>query len=178
MRKALYILGQLSDDDVEWMITSGKQRRVSAGSVLIHEGRPIDELYIVLDGELYVSVAGVGEVARLGAGEIVGEMSLVDARPPSATVMAHGDSVVFALQRSQVNTKLEQDAAFAARFYRAIAVFLSERLRNTVSRLGYGGDHGLDEDVDYQDELDPNLLDNVHLAGARFDRLLKRLMVR
>ena len=26
------------------------------------------------------------------------------------------------------------------------------------------------------DELDPNLLDSVHLAGARFDRMLKRLM--
>jgi len=30
------------------------------------------------------------------------------------------------------------DAAFAARFYRAIAMFLSIRMRNTVQRFGYG----------------------------------------
>ena len=38
--------------------------------------------------------------------------------------------------------------------------------------MGYGNDA---EDVDAKDELTDDLLDNVHLAGARFDRMLKRL---
>ena len=179
MQKVLYILGQLSDDDIEWMIANGKRRQAQLGTVLIHEGKPIDALYIVLDGISSVS-AGTrvrNEIAQLGAGEIVGEMSFVDARPPSATVAALQDSVVLSIDRSRLSAKLEQDTGFATRFYRAVAVFLSHRLRNTESRLlGYGTVQELDEDIEYEDELDLSVLDNLHLAGARFDRMLKRLM--
>ena len=38
--------------------------------------------------------------------------------------------------------------------------------------MGYGDNA---EDPDAADELTDDLLDNVHLAGARFDRMLKRL---
>lgn len=177
MRKVLFILGQLSDDDVEWMISAGNRRDISAGTVLIHEGRPIEALYIVLEGLMTVSAAALGgkEVARLGAGEIIGEMSFVDARPPSATVTALQNSVVFALDRARLADKLERNPHFAARFYRAVAIFLSDRLRGTVSRLGYGASDQLDETVEQQDELDFAVLDTIHLAGARFERMLKRM---
>jgi hypothetical protein len=55
-------------------------------------------------------------------------------------------------------------------------MFLSDRLRGTVSRMGYGAGKKLQEDMEYADELDQNVLDNIYLAGARFDRMLKRLM--
>ena len=47
-------------------------------------------------------------------------------------------------------------------------------MRSTVGRMGYG-DPGNEPPTD-TDELDENVLDNVHLAGARFERLLKKLM--
>lgn len=177
MRKVLYILGQLDDQDVEWMIGAGTRQYLAAGQVLIREGQPIDALYIVLDGVLSIAAAALGgrEVARLSSGEIVGEMSFVDARPPSATVTALQNTVVFTLNRQQLSIKLERDTGFAARFYRAVAVFLSDRLRNTVSRLGYGDIEELDATVEARNELDFGVLDNIHLAGARFERMLKRL---
>jgi hypothetical protein len=39
--------------------------------------------------------------------------------------------------------------------------------------MGYGD--GAADDEDAKDELTDDLLDNVHLAGARFDRMLRRL---
>jgi bacteriocin-type transport-associated protein len=178
MRKVLYILGQLSDDDTEWMIAAGAPRHLAAGTTLIREGQPVDALYIVLEGTLVVSSAALGgqEIARLGVGEIIGEISFVDARPPSATVTAVDDATVFVLDRARLHARLEEDAGFAARFYRAVAVFLADRLRNTVARLGYGAGRDLDESAEYEGELDFGVLDNVHLAGARFDRMLKRLV--
>lgn len=178
MRKVLFILGELSDDDVEWMIANGKKQQVPAGTVLIHEGQAVNALYIILDGSVSVLAQALGgqEIARLGVGEMVGEMSFVDARPPSATVKALEKATVFVIPRGELSIKLEQDHPFAARFYRAIAVFLSDRLRGTVSRLGYGRGQRLTEDVEYADELDPSVLDTVYLAGTRFDRMLKRLM--
>jgi hypothetical protein len=41
--------------------------------------------------------------------------------------------------------------------------------------MGYGGDEILDDDVEHEDELDPELLENVALAGARFDWMMRRL---
>jgi len=176
MRKVLFILGQLSDDDIEWMIATGVRRSVAAGQTLIREGVPITALYITLDGALAITTAATGGamIAQLGIGEIIGEISFIDARPPTATVTALQDSVVFALDRAQLSLKLERDALFAAHFYRAIAVFLSDRLRNTVGQLGYGETSRINQASD-QDELDMTVLDNVHLAGARFERILKRL---
>lgn len=176
MRKVLFYLGEVSDQDVEWMISAGRKESVPEGQVLIHEGTPIDAVYIVLTGTLSISVAALGnrQLNRVGCGEILGEMSFIDARPPSATVTALDDAIVFAIPRSLLAAQLAQDTGFAARFYRAISLFLSDRLRSSVMRLGYG--EGLDEKDVYVDELNPSVLENIHLAGSRFDRMLKRLI--
>jgi CRP-like cAMP-binding protein len=175
MRKVLYMMGQLSDDDLEWMMEHGAPRQLRPGDILIRQGQPIDALYIVLEGALSVTTAG-GEIARLGAGEIIGEISFVDARPPATTVTAAMPAVVFALDRERLRAKLERDAWFAARFYRSVSVFLAARLRNTVSQLGYAAPAPRAVVDDDRDEIDDGVLDNVHLAGARFDRMLKRFV--
>jgi CRP-like cAMP-binding protein len=149
-----------------------------ANQVLIVEGQPFDAVYLVLDGTFSVTVSSLDdrEINRLGCGEIVGEMSFVDARPPSATVTAIEDSTVFAIPRQLLAERLEREARFAARFYRAICLFLSDRLRSSVALMGYESGEEFDEHVEYQDELDPGVLDNIHLAGSRFDKLLKQVM--
>ncbi len=178
MRKVLYILGELSDDDVEWLIANGSKVCLRATEVLIQQGAPITTLYLVLDGQLSVCTAPAGretEIARLESGEIVGEMSFVDSRPPSATVKAISDSVVLAIPRQVLVTKLQEDTGFASRFYHALAIFLADRLRGMVSLFGYGIERLPVEETDAE-ELDPTVLDSVYLAGSRFDRLLKQLM--
>jgi CRP-like cAMP-binding protein len=111
------------------------------------------------------------EVAKLLSGEIVGEMSFVDSRPPSASVYATQDSHLLALRRDLLSEKLLKDTGFAARFYRAIAIFLADRLHVTTGRFGYGGPEQ-DRDVD---EIEDSAMDDVSLAAVRFDGLLKQL---
>ncbi len=177
MQKVLFILGELDDDDLDWIIHTATQERVAANTVLIREGDPIDALYIVLEGKLIVSVEAMGgkEIAQLSSGEVVGEMSFVDSRPPSATVRALEDSVLLSIPRHQLADKLYLDVGFASRFYRALAVFLSDRLRGTVSRLGYGKESPFDEANYVKQGFSPDVLDNLELAGTRFDWLLRRL---
>jgi CRP/FNR family transcriptional regulator, cyclic AMP receptor protein len=172
MRKVLYILGQLSDDDMDWISSVAVKKYLSPGEVLIRKGEPIDAIYIVLEGMLSVRIESdsPSEIARLGSGEIVGEMSFVDARPPLATVVALERSLVLSISRMRLTAKLDQDPTFTSHFYRALAIFLSYRLRDTVSMLGYGNQRQTAVD---EDELDESLLDVVHLAGSRFERLLK-----
>lgn len=175
MRKAMYLMGILDDADVDWLGRNGTTRYVHSGTVLIHEGSTIEDIYVVLDGKLSVLVRAVGdqEIARLLAGEIVGEISFVDSRPPSASVVTTQDSHVLVISRSILMSKLRTDNAFSARFYRAVATLLADRLRKTVSYLGYGKQkEGADPD-----ELDEPLMDSASLGATRFDRLLKRLRI-
>src|SRR6516164_4212474 len=176
MRKVLYIFGLLTDADVEWIARTGVRRRVREGEVLIQEGRPVESVIFLLQGEFLVTAQAAGEVARLGVGEIVGEMSFVDSSPPSATVTAVGECLALFLDKEIVARKLEADVAFGCRFYRALAIFLADRLRGTVRRMGYGAAQDLDMQTLAKDELDLGILDTVSMAGDRFDRMLKTLV--
>jgi CRP-like cAMP-binding protein len=180
MRKALYIFGLLNDSDIEWMARAGTRRVLAANEVVIHEGRPAEAVIFLLEGEFVVSSKGVGEVARLSVGDIVGEMSFVDSAPPSASVIAGGRCIALFVDKLALSRKIDSDSGFGCRFYRALAVFLADRLRDTTHRLSDGKSGGgvtpLDDDRDVlQDELDIGILDNVSMAGDRFHRMLKRL---
>ena len=175
MKKVLYIFGLLTDADVDWMADTGDRRWVDPGAVLIEEGKPVAWLVLVLEGELAVSVSGVGEVARLGAGEVVGEMSFVDTAPPSATVAARQRTLALFIDKADLVRKLESDMAFGYRFYRALAVFLADRLRGADRKMVDARSGTLPGEAILQDELDLAILDNVSMAGERFQRLLKRL---
>jgi CRP-like cAMP-binding protein len=176
MRKVLYLLGQLSDSDLEWLIAAGTRQRVHAGTILIEQGKPVNALYIVLDGTLGVSFGGGRPPTRLGCGEVVGEISFVDSRPPSATVTALEDAVLLALSRRDLAAKLEADPAFAARFYRFLGIFLAHRLRELERHIATGGAGGGAPTEVEEDELDPLVLDHVHMAGSRFERVLQQLL--
>lgn len=172
MRKVLLIFSELTDGDVEWLSKSGERVHLDAGTTLVPLGARVDNIWFVLDGALSVHTAAGAQLAVIGSGEIVGEMSLVDPAPTAVSVKVASDATLLKLSDATVRTKLAADPAFAARFYRALCVFLASRLRSTTRRMGYGDGA---EDEDAKDELTDDLLDNVHLAGARFDRMLKRL---
>jgi len=174
MRKVLFIFGDLSDGDIEWLAVAGERKSFPKGSILIQEGKPIGEVYILLDGQLSVLVQARRNetIATLQQGEIVGELSFLDSRPPSATVAAATDSIVLAISCDKLRAKLERDTAFAAKFYRALGVFLSDRLRNTMQGLGFGKSLRVEDQA--ADEIDPELLDTVSIAAKRFELLVER----
>lgn len=175
MRKVLVILGQLKDTDAEWMARAGQKRHFDDGATLIRQGVRGTSIFFLLDGKLRVEDGKIGVIARLGTGEIVGEMSFVDESPPSATVVADGRVTVLELTHSDIESRTLEDPAFGTRLYKALCFFLADRLRGTVRRLGYGEAVTLDSDDVLEDELDEKLLDQVSVAGNRFDRMLKLL---
>ena len=173
MRKALQLMNNLEDVDIEWMVDHGVRQSITLGKVLIREGEEIDSLYVVLDGRFSVCTAAMDgkEIAPLFSGEIVGEISFVHSGLPSASVIATQDSHVLNIPRQVLSDKLAGDTAFAARFYRALASFLADRLRITVGRFGYGNKQ---QDAD-PDQLDDSTMGEISLAAVRFNDLLRRV---
>ncbi|HEX3864724.1 MAG TPA: cyclic nucleotide-binding domain-containing protein [Stellaceae bacterium] len=172
MRKVLFLFGELRDHDVDWFARTGRSLRLTPGMFLMHQNQKDEYLYIVLEGELDISVNGIGKVAEIGSGEVVGEMSFVSDQLPSADVIANSPCRVLAIPREDLHAQIDEDADFGLRFFRALAVFLADRLRGTVQRLGRGAQDNA-EGEPLVHELDGKLLDTVYVAGLRFERLIE-----
>ena len=120
-----------------FLIRFGKIRHFRDHEPLMEQGQPSTSIHFILEGQVRVerqrrSDESPVQLARLGAGEIVGEMGVMVDLPRSATVRA-----------DQPTTTLELDAASferAARafpiLHRVLAKLLSERLRRTSERVG------------------------------------------
>jgi CRP-like cAMP-binding protein len=82
------------------------------GATIIHEGTTGSYAYLILSGSVEVSKK-VGEeklvLSRLTKGNIFGEMSLVDEKPRSATIVALDDTEVRIISRERFESMLEQN---------------------------------------------------------------------
>lgn len=176
MKKVLYILGLLADRDIDWMTSTGERQELQPGHVLVREGEMFGAISIIISGKMGVSVRGKS-VAEIGMGEVMGEISLLDSRPPSATVTVLEPTVILAITFHDLKAKLASDTAFAARVYQALGVFLAQRLRRNNLQLTIGDSKQIDQDMEEMDEIDPELLEQLTLAGNRFKMIMDKLKV-
>lgn len=169
MKRVLFLLGHLNDRDVEWLIDHGHKETIKPGDILIHRNEPIQSLYIILSGRLSITdgVANMKELAKVGPGEIVGEMSFLESQLPAVNVVAAETAEIYAIDRELIEDRMQKDVQFRANFYYALALFLSNRLRKTTSQLGFG-------DPEEEDVVDTQILDGVAQGGARFTKILKK----
>jgi len=106
------------------------QRQFARGQVLIREGDTDAALYIVVSGQVSVTKRGTASGAdlhlqTLGPGSFVGEMTLLDGSPRSATVTALVVTDCLVLTRWVFNTTLRSDPLIAV----AMLPVLSQRVR-------------------------------------------------
>jgi cAMP-dependent protein kinase regulator len=81
------------------------RHEVGANEVVIAEGEVGQGLFLVIDGDLIVSTGGA-DVARLGSGDVFGEMALVRQAPTSATVTAAKPTSLLFLARENVEAMI------------------------------------------------------------------------
>jgi CRP-like cAMP-binding protein len=109
-------------------------RLLRSGDVIMREGETGDSVFIVELGaiEVAVEVAGRGPrtLARLGTGELFGEMSLLTGAPRSATLTALCETQVWELSRDAFEPILRERPEIADRLSRTMA---RRRLANTAA---------------------------------------------
>ncbi len=109
-------------------------RQFDDGDLIFAEGDDSREMYVVVQGEVTVSKrAGTGEIslAVLRKGDFVGEMSLLESLPRSATARAKGSTKLLAIQPGGFLLKIRRDPTFAFEMLQS----LSKRIRLTNDSL-------------------------------------------
>jgi CRP-like cAMP-binding protein len=94
------------------------------GTILTRQGADGGLAFIIASGRAEVSRDG-RSLARLGPGDVVGELSLIDGQPRSATVTALSDMEVLELDRRDLQKVMKKVPAVL----RKLLESLSQRLR-------------------------------------------------
>jgi CRP-like cAMP-binding protein len=82
----------LNDSEREQLLSVARRVVFAKGEVLMRQGQPGHSLFVIHRGDASVTLAGTeGEVARLRAGDVLGEMSLLTGEARTATVTALTD---------------------------------------------------------------------------------------
>jgi len=106
---------------------------VVPGAQVLREGEHARSMFVVRDGELQVLKRGKGgieyKLAVLKAGDCVGEMSLIDIQPRSATAQAIGAATLYVLDLSEIAKLYSSDVEAYALLVLNISREISRRLR-------------------------------------------------
>jgi CRP/FNR family transcriptional regulator, cyclic AMP receptor protein len=113
-------------------------QNVPAGRIIFSEGEEGKELYVVIDGEVEISKRTSMETSKtlitLKAGDIFGEMAIIDAKPRSATAIASKSARLLVMDEGLFFNMIEKNPDFARKMIR----ILSERIRRanlTIQQL-------------------------------------------
>ena len=102
----------------------------AVGTTIFSAGDSGGTMYVVVDGEVELLVNDK-IVEKLGPGGVLGEMSLIDSVPRSATAIAKTDCRLVPIDEKRFKFLVQQTPNFALQIMRVIA----DRLRRMDSRL-------------------------------------------
>lgn len=139
------LFSKLTPDQAEALASTVSKKRFKRGEILVEQGKKSDALYIVLTGRTRVLMTdNKGReviLATLAAGDYVGEMSLIDDEPHSATVVADQQVDVLVLGRSSFLRCLGENMEMAHAVMRVLVQRLRKASEN-ISSLALVGVYG------------------------------------
>ncbi len=117
---------------------NSESRKYREGDILFREGDNADGLYLVLSGQLQFSVTTPdGHSSRLigeaGPGEYVGEFSLLDGKPRSATVKANKATEVTFLSNKAFEVLLKLRPTVARGVHKKLADIVRRRIGRVIT---------------------------------------------
>ncbi len=126
----------LEPSELEDLAAMMVEKKYDAGSEIFREGDPGGELMILGSGSVEVQKQrshGSGRVviARFDRGGVIGEMSLVDRLPRSASVVTVQPTRAWVMPQSLFDEILTTRPALGVKILKGISSLLSQRLRNT-----------------------------------------------
>jgi len=134
--KSVPLFAGMSKKELDLMVRQADHLRYPARYTVVREGRPGEEFWLVVEGELAVERGG-DQVATLGPGDWFGELAVIDPAPRDATIVATTPVELLIIGRRRFWATLEDSPTLM----RKVIVGLAQRLRasdqaDTARRAG------------------------------------------
>lgn len=130
MLRALPAFAGSSRRELRELATAADLAVADAGRVLLRADRLALEAYLIVEGEVDVTIDGE-VVATLGRGDFVGEIGVIDGEPRTADVVARSDVALLAFHAAQLRALVERSHSLRVALLRQVA----ERVRRMDLQL-------------------------------------------
>ena len=114
------LFASCSMKDLQKIAKAGDEIKMAAGTLIVDQGQTGREAFVVLDGTVTVKRNGK-KVATLGAGTVVGELSLLDHGPRTATVICETDCTLMIITQRHFSAVIDDVPALAHKLLASLA---------------------------------------------------------
>ncbi len=142
--KNIYLFEHFSDDELTQIEGVVNKRNMEAGQTVFSQGQAAESLFVIAYGSIRLtqeSQSGDTVIRPLATGSHFGEMAMLDERPRSASATAMEHSELLEIPYTGLLALFAAQPAIGLKFYRALAHYLSGRLRDTTEQLGFARTH-------------------------------------
>jgi CRP/FNR family transcriptional regulator, cyclic AMP receptor protein len=123
--RSIPLFAACSSKDLQKIAAAGDEITVPAGSVITDQGQMGREAFVVIGGSVTVRRNGK-KVATLGPGAVIGELSLLDHGPRTATVVADTDTSLFVLDQRHFAAVIDEVPSIAHKIMASLAAKIRE----------------------------------------------------
>jgi putative iron-dependent peroxidase len=127
------LFSHLRPPEFERLLELANEIDVADGQIFIRQGESGQEFFVVLAGNVVVE-RDSQPIARLGTGDFLGEIALLDGRPRTANARAEGPARLLVLNHGEFDSLLEEFPTIT----RQVVQALVERLRRNVTVPQFG----------------------------------------
>jgi len=137
------IFSSLSEEEIVNLVSDevSHERACPSDAVILREGEAGDSIFLIGSGSVQVTLRGTGgplmPLAILQAGEIFGEMAVLERKPRSATVVAREECLLLEVAGEEMRKLLAAHLEVQVKIYTVVR----DRLRQWFHSLGVGEPH-------------------------------------
>jgi CRP-like cAMP-binding protein len=113
------LFADLDERSLQAVAVLAREEHRKAGDVVMLEGEPADEMYVIVEGTIRVERGG-RTVRSMTPGGFLGEIALVERRPRSATATAESDLTLLVLRQHELDRLMDTMPAVRRRVRAAI----------------------------------------------------------
>jgi CRP-like cAMP-binding protein len=133
--KEIELFSELNEHELQEVAATAQVKHLDSDTAIFHEGDTSDAIYITITGRVkIVTTSSDGKefiLTVLGAGQVFGEMGLLETAPRSASVITVTDVELLVIKREE----FEHLMASSPGISRKLMTILSRRLRRANSKM-------------------------------------------
>ena len=130
--KSVPMFAGCSKRELQAVLKAGDEIMMTAGTLIVDQGQMGREAFVLLEGSVTVRRNG-RKVTTLGPGAVVGELSLLDHGPRTASVLCDTDCSLFVLDQRHFQQVIEQHPQIAMKLLGTLAGHI-----RTLDRQSFG----------------------------------------